>query len=113
MTLEAAVPMISDRYPLSPLQQGMLFHYVQRGRSTGVDIEQLEIRLPEALDLDLITNAWRAVAEHHAILRTRFTWDGIDQPQQEVVDRVPFALDVKDLTALSPSDQSSAITTYL
>ena len=44
-------PLASDHYPLSPLQHGMLFHYVQSGRHTGVDIEQLEIALPEDLDL--------------------------------------------------------------
>jgi len=34
--------LIANSFPLSPMQQGMLFHYLKEPRS-GVDIEQLVV----------------------------------------------------------------------
>src|SRR6202011_3361381 len=74
-----------EHYPLSPLQHGMLFHYVQSGRETGVDIEQLEAHLHEPIREQAFSQAWGAIADHHPVLRTRFRWEGLDAPRQEVL----------------------------
>src|ERR1700751_5017646 len=82
----------TDRFPLSPMQQGMLFHYLKKPNS-GVDIEQLVIRLPEEIDDRRLRAAWEWLVLRHGILRARFVWEGIDHPYQEVLDTVavPFA----------------------
>ena len=41
--------MTPETLPLSPMQQGMLFHHLKEPHS-GVDIEQLVVHLPEAID---------------------------------------------------------------
>src|SRR5260221_7623622 len=89
---------VFDQYPLSPLQHGMLFHYVQGGRGTGVDIEQLEGRLHEPIDVALWTEAWTTVAARHPVLRTRFRWEGVQEPRQEVVAAVSAPVDLQDLS---------------
>ena len=70
---------IEDAYPLSPMQQGMLFHSLLAPDS-GVDIEQLYCELHEALDVAAFQRSWRCVIERHPILRTSFSWQGVDEP---------------------------------
>ena len=79
--------MIEDVYPLSPLQQGMLFHHLLAPQS-GVDIEQIVCSLSENLNIPALNQAWLKTIQHHAILRTAFRWIDLDQPQQEVHDQV-------------------------
>ena len=101
-------------YPLSPLQHGMLFHYVQRGRASGVDIEQLEAVLPEQLDVAAFTAAWGAVAAEHEVLRTRFRWKDVPAPEQEVAapgTEAPIV--VRDLAQLPSADQTAHLIAFL
>ena len=48
---------VEDRYPLSPMQQGMLFHYLT-GDDPGVDILQVQCLLREDLDIPKWKQAW-------------------------------------------------------
>ena len=64
----------SDReYPLTPLQEGMLFHSLY-ARQSGVDILQIICDWQEQVNASLFRRAWQQVAERHSILRTRFSW---------------------------------------
>ena len=56
---------IDDEYPLSPLQQGMLFHSLDRSDS-GVDLEQVLCTLTEPLDVALSA---RRLGQGHQPLR--------------------------------------------
>src|SRR5579859_6191373 len=77
-------PAVVDRYPLSPLQQGMLYHALAEPNS-GVDIEQMVITLPETVDVARLKRAWERVVARHPILRTSFEWEGLQgEPQQQV-----------------------------
>ncbi len=104
--------MAQDSYPLSPLQQGMLFHHLE-GRTRGVDVEQLEIRLNEPIDTKLFVDAWARVAKQNPILRTRFRWDGLPAPVQEVLPDVTVRLEARDLSELSPQAQAEALSRFL
>jgi amino acid adenylation domain-containing protein len=81
-----------DRYPLSPLQQGMLFHSLQAPGS-GVYVSQLVCALHEALNVPAFEQAWQRVVARHPALRTSIALDGLDEPLQEVrsAARVPLA----------------------
>ncbi|WP_437982702.1 amino acid adenylation domain-containing protein [Sorangium sp. So ce117] len=74
---------VEDVYPLSPLQQGLLFHSLWEPGS-GVYVEQVTCRLEGALDVDAFRRAWEAVIQHHGVLRTTFVWEGADEPLQVV-----------------------------
>jgi amino acid adenylation domain-containing protein/non-ribosomal peptide synthase protein (TIGR01720 family) len=82
---------IENVYPLSPTQQGLLFHTLYEPGS-GVYLEQLGFLMEGGLDPDAFEAAWRAIVQRHAILRTAFVWQGLDQPLQVVHRgvRLPF-----------------------
>ena len=102
---------IEESYPLSPLQQGMLFHDLSAPHS-GVDIEQVICRLPEEVNVAAFRQAWERALERHAILRTGFRWGGL-QPRQEVHRRVRLQVEYKDWRGLTHREQEGRLDAYL
>ena len=78
---------VSDIYPLTPLQQGILFHCISRPEDS-LYIDQVTADLNGTLDVPAFQNAWSLLAKSHAALRTEFLWDGLDQPLQVVRESV-------------------------
>src|SRR5262245_23991536 len=74
-------------YPLAPMQQGMLFHSLHAPQS-GVYLQQLICRLHESLQVFAFKQAWQHLIARHPILRTRFRWEGVNTPLQEVCGSV-------------------------
>jgi len=95
---------IVDIYPLSPLQQGMLFHSIY-SKGSGEYIEQLTCRLVGPLNFDAFEQAWQKLIDRHPILRTSFVWEGLDEPVQVVHESVPFLVKRLDWRHLSEVDQ--------
>jgi amino acid adenylation domain-containing protein/non-ribosomal peptide synthase protein (TIGR01720 family) len=94
------------------MQQGMLFHYLKEPHS-GVDIEQLVVHLPEAVDVPRLETAWRWLVQRHDILRARFVWDGGVQAQQEIVSEVSVSFVIEDARQLPGSAQHDRLTVFL
>jgi amino acid adenylation domain-containing protein len=103
---------IEQTYPLSPMQQGMLFHSLYAPES-GVDIEQMIINLHERLNVSAFERAWRRVIERHPVLRTRFRWEGLDEPLQDVHHRINLSLEQHDWRDFSDREQASQLEAYL
>ncbi|MGE8415760.1 MAG: amino acid adenylation domain-containing protein, partial [Pseudomonas sp.] len=85
--LPLALAKVEDLYPLSPMQQGMLFHtlYQQDG---GDYINQLRVDV-DGLDPERFRQAWQATIERHDILRSGFLWQGeLPAPLQVVYKQV-------------------------
>lgn len=82
---------VQDIYPLTPMQNGLLFHTL-RAEQSGPYVEQFVFDLVGTLDVDLLAQAWTEVANRHTALRSAFVWEGVDEPLQVVVKscRVPF-----------------------
>jgi amino acid adenylation domain-containing protein len=74
---------IEDIYPLSPMQQGMLFETLQSPRS-GTYINQICLEIEGPLDEEALHRAWKQVCRRHVSLRTRFVWDDLSEPVQVV-----------------------------
>lgn len=70
-------------YPLSPLQEGILFHCLKNDKS-GVYFQQYHFDLKGQIDSEKIQKAWQQVLDHHDVLRTLFTWENRQQPLQLV-----------------------------
>ncbi|WP_312833017.1 non-ribosomal peptide synthetase, partial [Pseudomonas lactis] len=74
---------VEDIYPLSPMQQGMLFQSLY-GQGSGDYINQMRVDI-QGLDVARFQAAWQVAMEHHAILRTAFLWQTeFGQPLQVV-----------------------------
>lgn len=84
-----------SQYPLTPTQQGMLFHHLSHPGS-GVDIEQIVCSLEEGLDLERFQQAWSAVIAGHPALRTRFRWEDVEEPVQVVEPEAYLSLRSED-----------------
>jgi amino acid adenylation domain-containing protein len=74
---------VEDIYPLSPLQEGMLFHAVYSA-GKGAYVEQWPLLLEGALDVDAFGRAFQRVVDRHAALRTAFVWENVPRPLQVV-----------------------------
>src|SRR5664279_50076 len=82
-----------DTYPLSPMQEGMLFHTIS-APETDVYVQQLSCRLTGELRLADFERAWQTIMQRHAVLRTAFAWRGLPQPLQVVGEQVRVPLEV-------------------
>ncbi|BBL77217.1 hypothetical protein MishRS11D_43150 (plasmid) [Methylomagnum ishizawai] len=93
---------IEDIYPLSPIQQGILFHALQLGRDDPY-FYQRAFLLEGALDPDAFAAAWRAVVARHPALRSAYRWD--DRPVWIVGKRRELALAAQDWRDLPEPEQ--------
>ncbi|HEX2189199.1 MAG TPA: amino acid adenylation domain-containing protein [Longimicrobiaceae bacterium] len=82
---------VEDAYPLTPLQQGILFHSLESA-DPATYLGQFAYRLAGPLDPGLLRRAWGLVAERHPALRTVFVLRPGGEPAQVVLRRtaVPF-----------------------
>lgn len=90
--LPVAVAEIADVYPLSPMQQGMLFHSIYE-QGSGNYINQMRVDV-DGLDVPAFRQAWAAALQAHDILRSSFIWQGdLGQAVQVVRKQVtlPFS----------------------
>jgi len=90
----------------------MLFHHLLEPRS-GVDIEQIVISLPEAVDAEALRRAWQAVAERTDVLRTAFRWHTAEQTLQEVAATIDVPLRSDDLRGLTAAERDARIAAYM
>ncbi|MEY2843286.1 MAG: hypothetical protein RI920_1323, partial [Pseudomonadota bacterium] len=82
-------PQVQDLLPLTPLQEGMLFHHQVHGEQagrTGRDpyILPMVLRVDDAATADRFLNALQTVVDRHDALRTAIQWQGLSQPVQVV-----------------------------
>jgi len=98
---------VEDVYPLSPMQQGLLFHSLLAPRS-GVYFEQLSCRIEGEVDLGAFKRAWQSVVDRHAVLRSRFLWDGLREPLQVVRRRVALSWNEQDWRGEEQSERLEA-----
>jgi amino acid adenylation domain-containing protein/non-ribosomal peptide synthase protein (TIGR01720 family) len=106
--LPVAGPQIADLYPLSPMQQGMLFHTLYAPEAQAY-INQLRLDI-EGLDLLAFGRAWQAALDRHDILRSSFHWLGLHSAHQLIQRHVDLQLQViedtgADLDALAAAER--------
>ncbi len=101
---------ISAMYPLSGLQEGMLFHglYDEKG---GAYIEQLKCILTN-VQVDVFEKSWQYLLNRHSVLRTSFHYDAFRIPVQCVYRKVRMPLEVLDYRGMPEGAQREAIRLY-
>ena len=90
---------LDDILPLSPLQEGLLFHAVRDGAG---DVYTLTARFDLAgpLDPERLRAALNQLLRRHPNLRAAFHYEGLDRPVQAIPRRVDLPWRVVDLSML-------------
>jgi len=105
-------PGLEDLYPLTPLQEGMLFHSLHAPES-GVYVQQCAATFEGDLDYDLLRRAWEGAAERHTVLRTAFFWQGLEASCQGVFERVELCFETLDWRSLEAAEQDLRLRAWL
>jgi len=108
--LERRYPNLETLWPLSPLQEGLLFHALFDDASPDLYTVQTAIDLSGNLEPERLRNACAALLKRHAVLRTGFVHQG-QTPLQVVVPQPPLPwqwLDLSDLETMQQSQRAQA-----
>ncbi|MCT8354698.1 condensation domain-containing protein, partial [Photorhabdus kayaii] len=92
---------IQDIYPLGPLQQGILFHYLLGGEEDPYLLHTI-MAFDSRQRLDGFLAALQRVIDRHDILRSAVHWKGLPEPVQVVWRQAP--LRVEELSLLAGED---------
>mgnify|MGYP000869562630 CR=1 FL=1 len=95
---------IDSIYPLSPMQEGMLFHTLMNP-GTGIYLMQNRYLLEGDLNYDAFVRAWDVVFDRHPVLRTSFVWKNQKRPLQAVHKRVDAPIVSLDWRGQTRSEQ--------
>ncbi|WP_328685222.1 non-ribosomal peptide synthase/polyketide synthase [Streptomyces sp. NBC_00343] len=103
--LESAVSGLEDVWPLSPLQEGLLFHAsLDEGDGADVYAGQRALALDGPLDVGRLRASWDVVLGRHAILRAGFHRLASGEAVQVVAGEVELPWRETDLSGLSEAE---------
>jgi amino acid adenylation domain-containing protein len=91
-SVPGGAPNVQDVYPLAPLQQGILFHYLL-SRGDDPYLVQSFYRFDSRARLDAYLAALQKVIDRHDILRTAILWSGLPEPVQVVWRRAELSVE--------------------
>ncbi|MEU2254747.1 amino acid adenylation domain-containing protein [Nocardia xishanensis] len=98
--LEKTYPALSDVWPLTPLQEGLLFHALVSEESADAYLVQLVLELRGQVDPERLRRAGQLLLDRHANLRTAFVTDTAAGPVQVVDEDVEVPWSEIDLSGL-------------
>ncbi len=110
--IESKYPHIEDILPLSPLQEGLLFHALYDVGAPDVYIVQLALALEGPLDGARLERAAQVLVERHASLRAGFEHEKLSRPVQVMLAglRVPWRnVDLSELDAPAREQRLSEV----
>ncbi|MEV0088225.1 non-ribosomal peptide synthase/polyketide synthase [Saccharopolyspora sp. NPDC050642] len=103
--IEQAGPAVEDVLPLTPLQEGLLFHAWFDELGPDVYLVQLCVELAGSWDLQRLRNAAQRLLDRHGSLRAGFDRRG-REPVQVVARQVPLPWREVDLTGADDVEQA-------
>lgn len=95
--------MIENVYPLSPLQEGIYYHWLMAPESP-VYFDQLSYTVKGKIDIPKLGESYGLLVARHAILRTFFTQEFGDKALQVVAKEVTNNFEFKDCTTVDNFD---------
>ncbi|WP_141588881.1 non-ribosomal peptide synthetase/type I polyketide synthase [Myxococcus sp. AB056] len=102
-------PAVEDMYPLTSLQQGMLFHVALAPQGSGVFHEQLAWTSRGNVDVAALRQAWAVVIARNAVLRTSFIHEGLPEPLQVVHAKADLPWTEHDLRGVPAEEQRARL----
>lgn len=106
--MEGPSPRAVASYPLSPLQEGMLFNQLLAPES-GIDVEQVVLSFDGSVDAERMRAAWQLATDRHAVLRSSLGPSGEDRPHQTVWSRVTLPFALEEHPDLTPVEREAAV----
>jgi amino acid adenylation domain-containing protein len=94
--------------PLSPLQEGLLFHCLRRP-DLPIYVQNFQLRIEGALDVDALERAWNGVLGRHEAMRTAFRWKGREVPVQRAEPDVELRVRRQDLRGSSDAEKAAVL----
>ncbi|MGG1878420.1 condensation domain-containing protein, partial [Paenibacillus cisolokensis] len=91
-------------YPLTSMQEGMLYHKLLDEASTNY-VVQNTIRLTGELELGILEQSLQLLSRKHAVLRTSFFYRKIKQPRQIVLKDRQLEYSFLDISSLAPHER--------
>lgn len=101
-----------DVYPLSPMQEALLFQGLYSPGS-GVNIEQSIYSLSGPIDVEAFRLAWQQAVDRHPALRTFFLWKKLKNPVQVANADLEINLALLDWRAVSTDDPEERLQEWL
>ncbi len=95
---------VENIYPLSPLQEGMLYHTLDDSHK-GLYIQQMVTDFEGTIERQAFENAWKQVIQRHESLRTSFHTESSEMPLQVVHQEVSVPFRWHDWRDLPPEKQ--------
>ncbi|HSR23570.1 MAG TPA: amino acid adenylation domain-containing protein [Candidatus Eisenbacteria bacterium] len=101
-------PDLEDVYPLSPLQQGLLFHTLA-DPDRRVYVQHHCFALNGDLDVEALREAWRGVLERHEVLRSEIVVEGVREPLHVIRANVVLPWQEEDWRGLPEAEQDGGL----
>ena len=98
--LEDAHPALEDILPLSPLQEGLLFHALYDAHGLDLYTMQIAFAVEGPLESEVLRAAAEALVQRHASLRAAFRHEQLSRPVQVVLSSVQVPFRSIDLSML-------------
>jgi fengycin family lipopeptide synthetase D len=100
---------VEDIFDITPLQEGLLFHYLKGDSNNSQNFEQICLNMSGKADVELITQAWNAVTRNNEMLRTVFRWKKLSKPIQITLKEYAASLLFEDLSAFPAALQEEKL----
>ncbi len=99
---------IEDIYPLSPMQEGMLFHALL-DKSSHAYFEQTTLEIDGELDIDIFEKSLENIIQKHEVLRTVFVYETLEKPVQVVLRKRKANISHEDITSIEQERKAEYI----
>lgn len=102
---------IKALYPLSPLQEGMLFHAVLEKNDTAF-FEQFSFDIHGELNPEAFEKSWNHVMDTFDVFRTAFPRKSTARPLQVVLKKRPIEFKMTDIRVQTETEKNKTVKTF-
>lgn len=103
---------IEKIYDLSPMQEGILFHYL-REKDSRAYFEQYSFNLDGKVDIQMFEQSFCMLIQRHEILRSIIIHEKLKKPQQVILKSRKTGIYFEDISMMDESEKQNYIDNFL